>query len=336
VQVVARRGGVGQAILLVTTLVVIAVAFVVGIGFGVAAALVPTGAGMPLESIERAGDPWRRVAIVAIEGAIDDRTAADVDRAFRAILDDGSFVAVVLRVDSPGGAVSPSDRIWDAVDRLRNTGMPVVASYGGIAASGGVFVSCGADHIVAERTAITGSVGVIASVLTLGDLMNKVGVEPVTIVASGSPRKSEANDPYRPWDEADRAVVRRMLDHAHAIFIERVMAGRSSRAADPDALRAALDGRVLTAPEAVAAGLVDEIGYLEQAIVVAEQLGGVGVGTAEVVRFFEPAPFFGGGLLGSVRALLGGRGGSDVSVSELRDAALEATTPRLEYTVEWR
>ncbi len=345
VEVVAKRGGFGSAVLFLVTLGFVGAAFVAGLLFGAIAVLAPQGGtGLPLESEFRSGDPAERVAIIGVEGAINEATSEEVERAVRHVLGDPSFRAVVLRVDSPGGAVSPSDRIWREIERLKSAGIPVVASYGGMAASGGVFVSCGADHIVCEPTATTGSVGVIASVLTFGDLMDKVGVRPETIVATGSPRKDDANDIYRAWTDGDKAVVQGLLDRSYAIFVDRVMSGRAAKVADADALRAALDGRVLNAEEAKVAGLVDAIGYLDDAIAEAERLAGVTAASASVVRLFEPAPLFGGPLL-SLRTLAHAAGAderdaaadvrsraiSDGDAASIRSMLDEFATPRIEY-----
>lgn len=334
VEVVAKRGGFGSAVLFLATLAFVGCAFVAGILFGAIAVLAPQGGtGLPLESEFRPGEPSERIAVIGVEGAIDGATSEEVGRAVRHVLDDPSFVAVILRVDSPGGAVSPSDRIWREVEKLKLAGLPVVASYGGMAASGGVYVSCGADHIVCEPTATTGSVGVIASVLTFGDLMDKVGVRPETIVATGSPRKDDANDIYRAWNDGDKAVVQALLDRSYAIFVDRVMAGRGGKVDDPDMLRAALDGRILSADEAKAAGLVDAIGYLDDAIAEAERLAGLAPTTASVVRLFEPAPLFGGPLLSAreIGAAMGA--GMNAHMSAHLKAGRADRTPHAERTL---
>lgn len=354
VEVVAKRGGFGQAVLFLVTLGFVACAFFVGILFGAVAALAPQqGSGLPLEDALRDGSN-SHVAIISLNGAITNASSDAVKRAVEHVMSDSKFQAVVLRVDSPGGAVSPSDRIWRDIERLGKSGLPVVASYGGIAASGGVYVSCGADHIVCEPTAITGSVGVIASVLTFGGLMEKVGVQPVTLVASGSPRKDDANDPYRPWEESDRAVVQSMLDRSYNIFVDRVMTGRGGKAGDAEALRAALDGRVFGAQEAKDIGLVDSIGYLDDAIAEAERQAGLPVGSATVVRLYEPAPLFGNGLLGvseesrrgAVGELLSFLAGSrsaeatngaaaEFDVERVRALLSELSRPQIEYRAHY-
>ncbi len=348
VEVVAKRGGFAQALLFLLTLGIVAAAFVVGIFFGAVAALAPQGGqGLPLESPVRPGDAHQRIAVIAVEGAINEAASEELHRAVAHVLADTSIRAVVLRVDSPGGAVSPSDRMWRDIERVKASGVPVVASYGGIAASGGVYVSCGADAIVCEPTAITGSVGVIASVLTFGDLMTKVGVKPETLVASGSPHKDDANDVYRTWDTADKAVVQAMLDRSYETFVDRVMTGRSGKAPDTAKLRAALDGRVVGADEAKDLGLIDAVGYLDDAIAEAERRASLPANGPAVVRLYEPASLFGGSMLGLSFADLGqriagrdaahaGRTASDaIDGDALRDLVTELTTPRLEYRLHF-
>lgn len=344
VEVVAKRGGVGQALVFVLTVGLVAAAFVVGIVFGAIAALAPQeGRGLPLESEVRSGGS-DVIAVISIEGTIDAPSAEEVERAVGHVLATPAIRGVVLRVDSPGGAVSPSDRIWRQIERLRTGGVPVVASYGGVAASGGVYVSCGADHIVCEPTTTTGSVGVIASVMTFGGLMEKVGVRPVTLVASGSPRKDDANDVYRTWDETDRAVVQTMLDRSYDLFVQRVMAGRGPKSPDAARLRSVLDGRIFDAEDAKDVGLVDSIGYLDDAIAEVERRLGLAAGSARVVRLFEPASLFGSGLLGmstrastldrvigAVRGTGGAPAAEGADAERLRSLVTDLTATRVEY-----
>jgi protease-4 len=232
-----------------------------------------------------------KVVILPVHGVIDARQAAFVRTAADHILQDSAVSAVVLRVDSPGGGVTASDQIWYQVGRIRSAGLPIVASYGGVAASGGYYASCSADHIMAEPTCITGSIGVIAQVMTMEGLMDKVGIEPVTLVASSSPRKSIANDVFRTWTEEDRAKVLSMLDSAYAMFRQRVQAGRARAISDAARLDQIADGSIYTAEEARGNGLIDAIGYLDDAIAKAESLGGVR-GSATVVMLAEPPSLF--------------------------------------------
>jgi protease-4 len=271
-----------------------------------------------------------RIAIVPIEGAIDEYTSHFVRAATKSILEDPSIQAVVLRVDSPGGGVAASDQIWNEIERLKQAGLPVIASYGGYAASGGYYVSCGADQIVAEPTCITGSIGVIAQVMTLDGLMDKVGIEPVTLVASGSPEKNVANDMFRQWDERDRQRVIAMLDAAYERFSSRVSAGRQSAITDPDKLALLANGSIFTAQQALDNGLIDSIGYLDDAIALAESSAKLASGAGEVVVLRLPAPLFGNGLFGSVRAARSGNA-DWLDAEHIRSFANELSAPRIMY-----
>ena len=199
--------------------------------------------------------------------------------------------AIVLRVDSPGGGVTSSDQIWYEIERLKKKGLPIIASYGGVAASGGYYVSCGADEIVAEPTCITGSIGVIAQIFTFEGLMDKVGIEPVTLVATGSPEKNTANDLFRSWNDKDRQKILTMLDAAYDTFNQRVQDGRKLAITDAATIDALADGSIFTAQAAVTNGLVDRIGYLDDAITRAETAAGLRVGSSTVVFLRQPPSF---------------------------------------------
>lgn len=230
------------------------------------------------------------IAIVPVDGVIDGRRAAFVRQCVNRVLDDRSVKAVVLRVNSPGGGVTASDEIWYQIERVRDSGRPVVASYGGVAASGGYYVSCASDFIMAQETSITGSIGVIAQVMTFEGLMDKVGVEPVTLVARRSPAKSVANDIFRAWTDEDRGQVLSMLDSAYDTFHTRVADGRQAAIADVDAIAT---GAVFTSRQALDRGLVDGIGYLDDAIAEAEKQASLGTGSTTVRSFHERPSLFG-------------------------------------------
>jgi protease-4 len=282
----------------VTALTVLCAVFVIGAIAGVLMLGVIgfwAGAGVDQFIIEQ---PYRdaggrRIAVIPVRGVIDGRRAEFVRLSVQHVLDDPSFDAVVLRVDSPGGGVTASDQIWHHVTRMKDQGLPVVASFGSVAASGGYYVSCDADEIVAERTSITGSIGVIAQILTFQGLMDKVGVEPVTLVASDSPDKEVANNVFREWNERDREQVRELLNAAYDTFYQRVRDGRKNAIADDRRLDQLADGSVFTAEEALEAGLVDTMGYLDDAILSAEKRAGITAGRASVVVLTERPMLFG-------------------------------------------
>ena len=237
------------------------------------------------------GDRETQIAIIPVEGAITDQTASEVSAAVARAQKD-NVDAVLLRVDSPGGGVTPSDRIDHDLQKLRDADIPVFASYGGISASGGVYVSARCERIMAEPTCVTGSIGVIASVLTMEGLAEKIGVEANSVVATRSPEKAVANDLWRNWDEKDYAKIRKILDAAYDRFRMLVEEGRSERLAEGVDFDDLCNGNVFTANEALELGLIDAIGYQEDAVAMVEQALGVNPGKASVFRYERrPDPF---------------------------------------------
>lgn len=198
---------------------------------------------------------------------------------------DEAVKAIVIAIDSPGGEVTASDVIHHAVvTTKKKRGVPVVASLGPLAASGGYYVATGADWIVAHRTTITGSIGVIFHLWNYRGLMDKVGVKPV-VYKSGrmkdmlSPEKLESEITAEEKEVAQRLVMR---DYDR--FIEVVAEGRRMKAAD---LRAGLaDGRVLSGAEALEHKFVDQLGYFEDAVAKAKSLAKIE--RAKLVKYEAP------------------------------------------------
>lgn len=319
------RGAIGA----ITGLVAVAFVFLAGLVIGIGGGAAAVSGTIPVQTTTVREGFGSTVAILPIEGGIDETTAAFVDMSVRYILEDGGFDAVVLRVDSGGGGVTASDQIWHSIGKLKAAGMPVVASYGGMAASGGYYVSCSADEIIAEPTCVTGSIGVIAQVFTMEGLADKVGIRPITIIASGSPEKATGNDTFRSWDEKDRAVLQGLLDTSHDTFVQRVFDGRKATLSTIDSVRAVATGEVFNAERAMQQGLVDRIGYLDDAIASAETRAGMAPGSAAIVRFEPPIALF-GGLFGASKSSPAMR-----TASDLRALASELSTPRLMYRVNF-
>ena len=255
------------------------------------------------------GETDDRVVILPVNGGIDSTMADYVKQAVKALEDDPP-AAIVLRVESGGGGVTPSDQIWhyltDYQARMKAEGhdVPIVASFGGVAASGGYYIAAPAAWIVAEPTCITGSIGVLAQVPTLGGLMDKVGVDVVVMEADGSPSKELANNMFRDWTEEDRAIVRNLLNAAYEQFVEVVHAGRTdalgkSQGISEERVRELASGSVYTAQEAMDKLLVDQLGYLDDAVIKAANLGGLPTGKRPKVTVLHmPTPFGLGALLG--------------------------------------
>ncbi len=325
-QVVSRPSILLRAVAALVGLMVVGVVFLAGLAIGVAIMFAGTVFEAPI-----AGEIYRdggrnTVAVIPIEGVIDSYRAESVRLMADHIVATPSIKAVVLRIDSPGGGIAPSDQIWYQVERIQKTGLPVVASYGGVAASGGYYVSCGADHIVAEPTCITGSIGVIAQTFVLKGLMDKVGVEPVTIMSTDSPEKDVGN-PVRTWTEKDTLTYLDLLDAAYAIFNERVLAGRAGGARDPQQLDQLADGSIYTAKEALGNGLIDEIGYLDDAIARAETSAGLAKDRATVIILRDPPSVLTELFGADARARRLDFGSAD----SIRTTVNELSSPRLMY-----
>jgi protease IV len=211
----------------------------------------------------------------------------------RAAAADDSVSAIVLRVDSPGGSVSASESIWREVKKARDRGKPVVASMGAVAASGGYYVSIGADAIVANPGTITGSIGVITGKLIARDLKDRLGVGSDAVRTNANADAWSINAPFTPEQHAQ---VEAEADLFYADFVQRVAEGRNL---STDAVEAVARGRVWTGADALEHGLVDELGGLRTAVRRAKVLAGldedanvrlVGYPSSSLWDFLRPHP----------------------------------------------
>lgn len=189
--------------------------------------------------------------------------------ALREAASDDSVCAIVLRVDSPGGTVTASETIWREVKRARKRGKPVVASMGAVAASGGYYVSMGADAIVANAGTITGSIGVFAGKLVLRDLMERLGVGSDTLRTNANADAWSIDAPFTP---EQRANLEAEADLLYRDFVERAAEGRNLTT---DAVDHVARGRIWTGADALDRGLVDELGGFRTAVRRAKVLGGL-------------------------------------------------------------
>jgi protease-4 len=192
-----------------------------------------------------------------------------ISAALRAATADENARAIVLRVNSPGGSYVASDTIWREVVRARNAGKPVVVSMGDVAASGGYFISMAADAIIAQPGTVTGSIGVITAKPVLSELLGRAGIS-TDSVAEGA--HSEMFTTSRPFSEEEWALVNNWLDHIYADFTGKVASGRRMSA---DRVHELARGRVWTGADALANGLVDELGGLDRAAAVARRRAGL-------------------------------------------------------------
>jgi len=224
----------------------------------------------------------KSVAVVEVRGVISD--AADMIEALEGLRKGANTVAVVLRIDSPGGAVAPAQELYEEVQRVREA-KPVVASLGNIAASGGYYVAAAADVILADPGTLTGSIGAIMTLQNYGELAQKVGVGEA-VVKSG--RYKDIGHPLRPLTDDERKLLQTMIDDVLAQFVDAVARGRAMQ---PERVRALADGRLYSGAQAKAAGLVDQLGGLEAAVRLAWERGGQ-TGEPRVMRVRERRPWW--------------------------------------------
>jgi protease-4 len=207
-----------------------------------------------------------KVGVIKVEGAI---TESDhIVRALKKFGGKKHIKAVVLRVDSPGGGVGPSQEIAREVERL-NKKKKVVVSMGSAAASGGYYISAPAEVIYANPGTITGSIGVIIGWANLEDLFKKIGFKPV-VVKSGAHKDMISSS--RELTKEEREMLDTMVQAVHGQFVGEVAKGRKM---PEDKVRAFADGRILTGEEALKLGLVDKMGNFNDAIAHAGRLGGI-------------------------------------------------------------
>lgn len=195
---------------------------------------------------------------------------------------DKKVKGVILRLNTPGGTVTASDIIYQEITRFkRERNLPVVACMMELATSGGYYVSIAADTIVAHPTSVTGSLGAIAIKINAQGLMEKIGIEDETIMAGD---KKDLFSPLRPLTEEERVIIQDMLNEFHQRFISLIAENRKTLSLEQ--VKTLADGRVYTADQALKNGLVDQIGYLEDAIELMKRKAGLD--KAKVVMYHRP------------------------------------------------
>ena len=238
------------------------------------------------------------VAIVRVEGPILD--SYETVEELKTFADDPLVKAIVIRIDSPGGGVAPSQEIYNAVKRVRReNNKTVVASMGTVAASGGYYIAVATDRILANPGTLTGSIGVIMQMANFQELLEKIGVKSV-VVKTG--KFKDLGSPFRPMVEEERQLLESVMNDTLSQFIEAVAEGRSMDTAEVEQLA---DGRVFTGRQARSVLLIDEIGDLQDAIKLAGELGGI-EGTPRVLETTKPFSFqelLESTFLGGIRSL---------------------------------
>jgi protease-4 len=282
------------------------------------------------QTVLSSGNSNDKVVVIPLTGVIDDHTYTRIDHFFKRAEADNSIKAIVLRIDTPGGTVSASDEIYSRILRYKQERqekgqtVPVIVSMGGFATSGGYYSACAGDYLFAEETTITGNIGVLWPNYNVSKLMEKYGVQDTTIVSSGATFK-DAGSPTRPQEPNQAAYMQHLIDVPFARFKEVVKTGRGKNLKHP--IDEIADGKAYPAVDAKAAGLIDDIGYLENAIKYA--VGKTGVSNPMVVRYQEPPSFF--GLLETDSLFHGGGREQGLTIKIDASAIDRLTSPPMMY-----
>lgn len=283
-----------------------------------------SGRHVAVETVQSGGSD--QIAVLPIDGAIDDAMVQQVRRFCNKIKEDKKIKAVILEINSPGGGITASDEIHHMLTDLRDKHQKRLAvSMRALAASGGYYVAVPAQKIYAERTTLTGSIGVIWPAFEITQMMEKIGVTPEIIKSSQASDYKDAASPFKKFTDKDREYIRGLVNHAHAQFKQVVEEGRRGK------LKESIDqvavGKIWSAEEALKLGLVDEIAYMDQ--IIGKLASDAGLSNPTVVRLKKRsglAEIFGVSAAAPKIEV-------KVDAAAIRAAMQEATTPRLEYRV---
>ncbi|MCL2218428.1 MAG: signal peptide peptidase SppA [Chitinispirillia bacterium] len=223
----------------------------------------------------------RRLAVVRVEGVITD--AGWHTGILREHLNNRNIAGVLLRIDSPGGAVAPSQEIYNEIAAYKASGKPLIVSMGNTAASGGYYIAAPAERIFASPGTLTGSIGVIFSLPMYQELAKKVGID-FRVLKAGEMK--DVGSAFRPMTDSEKAALQTLLDDVHEQFINDVAAGRQ---VDTSEVRSIANGMIFTGKQAFEIGLVDTLGGYADAL---RYLGEI-CGVPESVKPVEKKPYVG-------------------------------------------
>jgi protease-4 len=262
------------------------------------------------------------VAVIRIEGEIVSGSSASLSASTLVSADeiiplveqaasDSDIKAILLRINSPGGSVVPSDEIYHA---LKQAGKPIVVMMGEMAASGGYYISMAGQYLVANPNTLTGSIGVISSFPEASELLQKLGVT-ISVIKSGSVK--DIGSLYRPMTEEERELWQKLVNETYESFVQIVAEGRNMPV---EKVHKLADGSIYTGRQALALGLIDALGYEEDAVAKAAELGGIS-GRPRVILLSPPS-------VSLLSALLSGRFNQSLLPENFFDDLL---APKLEY-----
>ncbi len=226
----------------------------------------------------------KQIARIEVNGAIFGETRKKVLEYLKTV-EEKKFPALLLRIDSPGGTVGDSQEIYSALKRLQTKNVKIVASFGNISASGGVYIGMGAEHIVANPGTITGSIGVILRGNNLERLLDKVGVS-FKVIKSGPYKDILAFD--RQLTEPEEVILQQLIDSSYLQFVQTVA---DARKLPVETVKTFADGRIFTGEQALALGVVDRLGTEEDARRWTAELVGLDPEKTQCYNFEERKPF---------------------------------------------
>ena len=213
------------------------------------------------------------IAVLYLDGAITDETGdgivgKEVVKTIKKIRKNDNVKALVLRVNSPGGSADASEQIWHAIENVKADSIPVVVSMGDYAASGGYYISCGADYIYAEPTTITGSIGIFGTIPSIAKLREKIGLD-MDGITTNKHSGLESNIPYKTMTPEETQLMQNMVERGYELFTTRCADGRG---VSQEYIKSVGEGRVWLGTKAKELQLVDEIGNIDDAIAKAVEL----------------------------------------------------------------
>jgi protease-4 len=229
------------------------------------------------------GGSGDKIAIVEINDVImsSERTVEQIKK-YR---QDKSIKAIIIRMNTPGGGVAASQEIYEEVKKTRDSGKIIVVSMGSLAASGGYYISMGANLIVANPGTLTGSIGVIAQFMNIKDLAEKLGINETTIKSG---ELKDAGSPFREMNEKDKEYFQDVVDNSFGQFLDVVA---KERKMDKEKLMQYANGRVFTGLQAKQYGLIDSLGTFEDAVRITSQMAGI-EGEPRLIREKKRISFF--------------------------------------------
>ena len=258
---------------------------------------------------DRWKSPSGEIALVRIQGMLMD--SQNIVRQLSNYRHNPNVRGIVLRIDSPGGAVAPAQEIYNEIMKLKADHKTVYASMGTVAASGGYYIACAANYVLANPGTLTGSIAAVMAFSNIEELTDKIGVKPI-IIKSG--KYKDVGSPLRGMKPEERKLLQSVVDDVHQQFVQAVAKGRGLSVSE---VKEIADGRIMTGQQALTLKLVDEMGGLEKTIELLAKKIGV-EGRPKVIEEKEKTPFFDWLLQSSLP-------------SRLAATLMPASLPRLQY-----